>query len=488
MHDWLGHTNKVLQVTDIFRLPPFVFFFFFFFFLHCSLPFHIYSLSQTIHADVKMGAQEPFKVIIAGASVAGLTLANALEKAGVEYLVLEKGDIAPQLGASIGILCHVAKVLEQLGIREQIRDITIPLLQRQNFDEYGHLFDDCQLFKGLAAKTKRPVMFLERRAYLQALYDNLKDKSRVRDHIGLKSFAEDDEGVTVFTSTGEEVRGSILVGADGVHSTVRKLLAESVAKSDPERAVKLNEGFTAHYRAIFGISRNQQRGDPTKQLLADGSLHDRYYRGHSGVAASGVSGLIFWFLFVKQDSPSTSPNCPRYSEADTEDTMRKYGHLSVGPGYTFNDLWEVRLNANMVPLEEGIIEASWNSGGRVVMVGDAVFKATVNAGLGGSTAVECVCNLVNELLPVLKETKIPNKQDVKGVFDRYEAKQRPRSKTSAAVSAFQTRFETMDTWWLRIFRVIFPWIPASYKVDAVLNYMAGAPVFDFLPDPDRSSP
>lgn len=98
------------------------------------------------------------------------------------------------------------------------------------------------------------------------------------------------------------------------------------------------------------------------------------------------------------------------------------------------------------------------------------------------------CVAVNELLPVLKETKIPTKQDLKGVFDRYEAKQRPRAKTSLTISAYLTRFEAMDSWWLRIFRVIFPYIPASYKVDTALGYMAGAPVFNFLLDPDKSFP
>lgn len=190
-----------------------------------------------------MDAHRSFKVIIAGASVSGLTLANALEKAGVDFLVLERGDIAPQLGASIGILSQTSKVLEQLGICEGIRETTIPLMQRQNFDKDGYLYDDGQLLKLLAEKTKRPVLFLQRSTYLKALYDNLVDKSRVRDHAGLVSFAEDDEGVTVFTSTGEEVRGSILVGADGIHSTVRGLMAESFAKSDPQRAVKLNEGM-----------------------------------------------------------------------------------------------------------------------------------------------------------------------------------------------------------------------------------------------------
>ncbi|KAF4416113.1 FAD/NAD(P)-binding domain-containing protein [Fusarium austroafricanum] len=45
-----------------------------------------------------------FRVIIAGGGVAGLTLANALEHAGINYVLLERRDtIAPQVGASIGI-------------------------------------------------------------------------------------------------------------------------------------------------------------------------------------------------------------------------------------------------------------------------------------------------------------------------------------------------------------------------------------------------
>lgn len=271
-------------------------------------------------------------------------------------------------------------------------------LKRLDIDEHGRLFDDCQLLKIIAERTKRPVVFVERSTYLQALYDNIEDKFRVRDHVGLVSFSEDDEGVTVFTTTGEEIRGSILVGADGIHSTVRGLMAGSVAKSDPQRAVTLNEGtlcdvglsialhiykwsaltitvgFRSYYRTIFGTARNQRRDDPSAPLIPEGASHTRYYRGVSGVAAVGVSGLIFFFLFVKEDKPSTTPNCPRYSEEDAENTMRQYGHLGMGPDYTFNDLWELRIKATMVPLEEGTVEGSWNTGGRAVLLGDSVSK------------------------------------------------------------------------------------------------------------------
>lgn len=70
----------------------------------------------------------PFKVIIVGGSVTGLTLAHSLDRAGVDYMVLEKRDeFAPQEGASIGILPNGGRVLDQLGIYDAIEKTTAPL-------------------------------------------------------------------------------------------------------------------------------------------------------------------------------------------------------------------------------------------------------------------------------------------------------------------------------------------------------------------------
>lgn len=57
-----------------------------------------------------------FRVVIAGASIAGLSLALALERAGVDFVVLEAYEsVAPQVGASIAVLPNGARVLDQLG-------------------------------------------------------------------------------------------------------------------------------------------------------------------------------------------------------------------------------------------------------------------------------------------------------------------------------------------------------------------------------------
>lgn len=111
--------------------------------------------------------------------------------------------------------------------------------------------------------------------------------------------------------------------------------------------------------------------------MRDGMVHNVYYRDVSGVVAAGVEGLLFWFLYVKEDAPSTMPNCPRYTDFDAQATIDKYRHLAVGPGYTFGDLWEARVRAAMVPLEEGVVKGPWNNGGRVVLMGDCVAKVSL---------------------------------------------------------------------------------------------------------------
>lgn len=70
-----------------------------------------------------MAEKNGFKVVIAGAGIAGLTLANMLEKMGLDYVVLEKHSaVAPAVGASIGLFPNGLRVLDQLGLYKAIED------------------------------------------------------------------------------------------------------------------------------------------------------------------------------------------------------------------------------------------------------------------------------------------------------------------------------------------------------------------------------
>jgi 2-polyprenyl-6-methoxyphenol hydroxylase-like FAD-dependent oxidoreductase len=56
---------------------------------------------------------------------------------------------------------------------------------------------------------------------LQVLYDNIRDKTKILTKKRVQKVDMNDDGVTVQTSDGSTYRGDILVGADGIHSTVR---------------------------------------------------------------------------------------------------------------------------------------------------------------------------------------------------------------------------------------------------------------------------
>ncbi|KAM0817823.1 putative Fad binding domain-containing [Seiridium cardinale] len=432
---------------------------------------------------------EPFQVIIAGGSLVGLTTALALEKAGISFIILEKRDIAPHLGASISIHPHIQRVMEQLGVWPEIEAGIIPLEDRQHYDEHGVLFDDSAIMQEISSMClNRYTTFMERKFLLNCIYNQIKDKSRVRGNLGVVSFVETADGVEVTANNGEVFKGDILIGADGIHSTVRGLLADKANSADVKVAQQIHTGFKSAYHCIFATSRNAHADG--KLFLPERMIQNVYYQGFSGAAAAGVPGLVFWFLFIKSDEGTTTPNTPRFTKEQTEATIARYGDYALGPGYTFRDLWSSRIKAAMVPLEEGVLKTKWNSGGRVVLVGDSVHKATINPGLGGNLAVEGVVNLVNELVLLLGRCEVeggrkPTSSELADTLDEYEKKQRPHADLVVKLSGLLTRYEAMETWWLRALRRASPWISDRIKASAFVDYIKEGPWLNFLPNPDE---
>lgn len=95
-----------------------------------------------------MARKTPFKVVIAGGSIAGLTLANLLQKADIDFVVLEAyGDFAPQVGASIGILPYGGRILDQIGVFKEILALAPPVDHMLFHNEKGQVLAE---HKGVA--------------------------------------------------------------------------------------------------------------------------------------------------------------------------------------------------------------------------------------------------------------------------------------------------------------------------------------------------
>lgn len=94
-----------------------------------------------------MGGKSDFKVVIGGGSVTGLTLANMLQLHDIDFIVLESyEDIAPQVGASIGMLPHGNRILDQLGLYQKILALCPPLDSFHFRDQAGNIISE---FRGM---------------------------------------------------------------------------------------------------------------------------------------------------------------------------------------------------------------------------------------------------------------------------------------------------------------------------------------------------
>lgn len=82
--------------------------------------------------------QPQFKVIIVGGSIAGLTLANCLSRRNIDFLVLEaRPQIAPPEGAGLCVLANGARILDQLGIFDDINQLLEPMKDIYTWREDG---------------------------------------------------------------------------------------------------------------------------------------------------------------------------------------------------------------------------------------------------------------------------------------------------------------------------------------------------------------
>jgi 2-polyprenyl-6-methoxyphenol hydroxylase-like FAD-dependent oxidoreductase len=99
------------------------------------------SIESSITSSSTGGiTKDRLRVIIAGGSNAGLTLAHSLYHNDIDFVLLEaRNEIAPQVGASIVILPNGARILDQLGIFDNIYAMVEPLHRGLSWTGNGKL-------------------------------------------------------------------------------------------------------------------------------------------------------------------------------------------------------------------------------------------------------------------------------------------------------------------------------------------------------------
>jgi 2-polyprenyl-6-methoxyphenol hydroxylase-like FAD-dependent oxidoreductase len=104
--------------------------------------------------------QDGFRVVIVGGSIAGLTLAHCLLKNNIDFIILESNrEIAPQVGASIGILPNGARILDQLGVFDDILGATEPLAHGLTWSAAGKQISKSNAPRIIHQRYRAPMVF-----------------------------------------------------------------------------------------------------------------------------------------------------------------------------------------------------------------------------------------------------------------------------------------------------------------------------------------
>lgn len=184
------------------------------------------------------------KVIIAGGGIGGLTAALSLHAAGIDVEVFEGVTEIRPLGVGINCLPHAVRELVELGLGDRLAKIGVPTRELIYANKHGQRI--WQEDRGLHAGYRWPQYSIHRGRLQMLLFEAAVERlgpERVHLDHAIDRFEQDASGVTAHfvsraVASGSshaaresapkreaprgKVRADILIGADGVHSTVRR--------------------------------------------------------------------------------------------------------------------------------------------------------------------------------------------------------------------------------------------------------------------------
>jgi 2-polyprenyl-6-methoxyphenol hydroxylase-like FAD-dependent oxidoreductase len=349
-------------------------------------------------------------VVISGAGIAGLSLAFALQSDGHAVTLVEQASSLRDAGYMLDFFGPGYDVCEAWGLLPALEDIHYPIARLIFLDGRGHEKYSVSYPRIRRLFGGRHFNFM-RGDLERLLQDRVGARIETRFATTIEAIAEDRDGVEVTLSDGERRRFDLAVGADGVHSNVRKLtfgIEESFAR------------FLNHYTAAFIV-------DDTSGLPVPSDAFSLMTVPGRQVGVYPIRGGRLATFFMHKDHRRLGALT---TVGAVEELRRAYRTLD----------WIVpELLARCDPeclyfdAVSQIVMPRWSSG-HATLVGDACQCVSLLAGQGASLAVAGAHALATDLRGA--------GHHIESALERYERRMKP------AVERTQEAGRTMARWFV----------------------------------------
>ena len=338
----------------------------------------------------------PRDALVIGGGIAGAATALALQKAGIEPVVYEARASASGLGAFLTLGSNGIEALRVLGADAPTIAAGFPTPAMTLRSGTGKRLGEVPASSARpGGETSRTLTRSELAGALVAEAE--RREIRIQHGRRLVGAVETAGGVRARFADGGEAEGAVLIGADGVHSAVRRVI--DPAAPAPSYGGLLNTG---------GFARGVRSGaEPGRYELIFGR---RAFFGH----VTAPDGDVWWFANVPLKEEPSAEELRRLRGDDWRRRLLDLFADDAGPAVEL-----IGATGELMPVSpiHSIPRLPRWHRGRMLVLGDAAHAPSPSSGQGASLAIEDA---------VVLAVCLRDLPDPATAFARFEAARRPR--------------------------------------------------------------